>query len=147
MEAGTLVETLLAYDHQLIKEAWCWMQVWYKTDSNRPPPPTNIMLALIIEEYVELYPQVPPPGNNIITKTDPFAINESISLMENIGWEVRHLWRHRSGGGASCIREENLQYWLAAATWEEQPDTANWEQVVEIFQAAFRDCRPPTECM
>ena len=24
---------------------------------------------------------------------------------------------------------------------------ANWEQVVEIFQSAFRDCRPPTECM
>ena len=49
-------------------------------------------------------------------------------------------------GGTSGIRSEHLQSWLTAATREEQPDTANWDRVVEILHTAFQDVRLPTEC-
>ena len=75
------------------------MKGWYKTATNRPPPPAHIMLALITEEHVELYRRVPPHRDSITIKTAPYAIDESTPFMDKISWEVRRLWRHCLGGG------------------------------------------------
>ena len=139
------METLLTSDPPLVKEAWRWMQGWYKTAYNLPPPPVCISLAHITAEQVEVYRKVPPPGDNMTIETSPFSIDDYIPLMDKIEWSVYRLWRHLSGR-ASSMQAEHLQYWLTATTHKEQPDTANWERVVEILQTAFRDDRISTEC-
>ena len=65
--------------------------------------------------------------------------------MDEIDWALHRLRHHRSGG-ASDMRVDHLNPWLALATWEERTDISNWEQVVEILQASFGDGRITKEC-
>ena len=113
--------------------------------SKRPPPPARINIVQINVVRVELYLQVPPPGDKIPVKTYPFAINDNILLMDKIEWSVCCLRCHRSGG-TSNIRAEHLQYWLVGEKREERLDTENWDRVVEILQTYFWYDRLPTEC-
>ena len=71
------------------------MQGWYKTVSNRPPTPSQVKLAKITTEMVEIYRQVPPPlGDKITIEADLFSIDDSIPSMADIKWVVHRLWSH-----------------------------------------------------
>ena len=64
-KAGSAVESLLAFDPPLIREAWIWMQGWYKATVNRPPTPAIVALATMKAEREELYQHVPLTGEPI----------------------------------------------------------------------------------
>ena len=93
--------------------------------SNLPPPPSNITLANIMEDRVDIYRQVPPHWDNITVDMGPFVIDDYITIMDNIKWVVRHLRRYRLVG-MSDIQAEYFQSLLAIATCEKQTDMANW---------------------
>ena len=57
---------------------------------------------------------------------------------KEIAEAVLRLKLHRAGG-PSGMRAEHLRMWLRAATQEIYPDPGNWEKVVAIIQAAFRE--------
>ena len=64
-DAGKDVEALLGGDPPNAKEAWRRMKGWYKAAVNRAPPPARATLERITAERIELYSQVPSPGDNI----------------------------------------------------------------------------------
>ena len=66
----------------------------------------------------------------------PFPVDDSIPVDKDITWEVRRLHLNRSDR-PSVIRAEHLRQWLIAATWDDTPDSTNWQKVVSIVQAAF----------
>ena len=37
------------------------------------------------------------------------------------------------------MRAEHLRQWLIAATWDDSLDSTNWQNIVDIVQAEFRD--------
>ena len=108
------METLLTSDRPLLNEALRKMQGWYKTASDHPLYPVRITLANIMADQVEIYLQVPPPGDSISIDTYPFPIDYSIYMVENIEWAVCCLRYHQSGGIYN-MRTESFQSWLEAA--------------------------------
>ena len=64
-DAGKDLEALLGEDPPNAKEAWRRMKGWYRATANRGPPPARATLERITAERVELYSQVPSPGDNI----------------------------------------------------------------------------------
>ena len=94
---------------------------------------------------MDLYRRVPPLGYIIPINTAPFSIDDSIPFMGKIEWAVRLLHIHLSWG-ASGMREDHLNYWLAEVTWKERPDTANWDRLVKIIQVVLGYGRLPKEC-
>ena len=113
-DAGKDVETLLGEDSPNAKEAWRRMKGWYRAAANRGLPPARDTLERITAERVELYSQVPSPGDNIPVNVKPAEIDDSVPTEDEIAEEVTKLRRNRSGG-ASRIRAEHLKGWLAAA--------------------------------
>ena len=83
-EAGTVAETLLVSDPPLVKETCHRIQGQYKTSSNRTPTPAFIKLSQITVYWVELYCRVPPTWCHIPKETAPFAIYDSIPMMDYI---------------------------------------------------------------
>ena len=70
-DAGKDVEALLGGDPPNMKEARRRMKGWYKAAVNRAPPPARATLEQITAERVELYSQVPSPGDNILVSVNP----------------------------------------------------------------------------
>ena len=112
-DAGKDVDALLGGDTPNAKEAWRRMKGWYKAAVNRAPPPARAMLERITAEQVELYRQVPSPGDNILVTVNPSEIDDLVPTEDEIAEAVKKL-KNRSGG-PSRIREEHLKGWLAAA--------------------------------
>ena len=54
-EAGRTIDSLLASDPPLVREAWVRMEGWQRYTSNRPQPPARISLDTLTAERVELY--------------------------------------------------------------------------------------------
>ena len=96
-----------------------------------PPPPIRVAIAIITAERVELYQNVPPPGQPIHVGVQPLPVDDSIPEDKEIAWAVRQLLQNRSGG-LSGMRAEHLRQWLIAATWDDTPDATNWLKVVNI---------------
>ena len=65
-DAGKDVEALLGEDPPNTKEAWRRMKGWYRAAANRGLPPARATFERIMAERVELYSQVPSPGDNIL---------------------------------------------------------------------------------
>ena len=105
-ESGKDVETLLGEDPPNAKEAWRRMKGWYRAAANRGPSPAQATLERITAERVELYSQVPSPGENIP--------DDSVPTEDEIAEAIMKLSRNRSGG-PSRIRAEHLKGWLAEA--------------------------------
>ena len=113
------------------------MKGWYRAAANRGPPPARATLELITAERVELYSQVPSPGDNIP--------DDLVPTEDKIAEAVTKLRRNRWGGGASRIRAEHQKGWLAATkrgglaeekgeekTDAEEKDEELWGKVVEM---------------
>ena len=64
-DAGKDVDALLGEDPPNAKEVWRRMKGWYRAAAYRGPPPARATLEWITAERVELYSQVPSPGDNI----------------------------------------------------------------------------------
>ena len=111
-EAGKDVEALLGEDPPNSKEAWRRMKGWYRAAANRGPPPARATLERITAERVELYSLVPSPGDNIPVNVKLYEIDDSVPTEDEIAEAVTKMRRNRSGG-ASRIRAEHLQGWLA----------------------------------
>ena len=77
-DAGKDVEALLGEDPPNAKEAWQRMKGWYRSAANRGPPPARATLERITAERVELYSQVPSPGDNIPVTVKPAEIYDSV---------------------------------------------------------------------
>ena len=83
-ESGSAVESLLASDPPLIREAWIQMQGWYKDAIEHPPPPSIVSLAKMTGEREELYRHVPSPGEPIPVGDLTFLVDDDIPEDEEI---------------------------------------------------------------
>ena len=92
------MEALLGEDPPNAKEAWRRMKGWYRAAENRGPPPARATLERITAERVELYIQVPSPGDNIPVTVNPAEIDDSVPTEDKIAEAVTKLRRNRSGG-------------------------------------------------
>ena len=113
-EAGAEVETLMGSDPPLHQESWHWIKGWYKAAVNCTKLPAWVTLERVTVDRLELYSYVPPPGTNIPISVQPFPLDNSVPMEDNIEWEVTQLRNHRSGG-ASGMRAEHLKRWMATA--------------------------------
>ena len=136
-EAGSAVESLHTSDTPLIQEAWIRIG-WYKDTVDRPLAPSRVAIATMMAERVELYRNVPLPGQPIPAGVQPLPVDDTTPKDADIAWAVRRLFRNRSGG-PSGMRAEHLRQRLIATTWEDIPDATNWLKVVAIVQAALFD--------
>ena len=74
------------------------MKGWYKDAVNRAPPPARATLERITAERVELYSQVPSPGDNILVTVNPSEIDDSVPTEDEIAEAFTKLQRNRSEG-------------------------------------------------
>ena len=113
------METLLGLYPPLRREAWHRLKGWYWDVANRAPPPAQVNLKRITAERVDLYSYVPPLGDNISVAVEPFPVDYSVPMEDNIDWAVtqlhNHLFRWPSG-----MRAEHLKGWIAAARKKEK---------------------------
>jgi hypothetical protein len=72
-------------------------------------------------EFGNLYAQVAPPGAPIPVLVEPFPVDNTYPMEEEIPAAVQHL-RANKGPGPSGMRTDHLKGWLAAATKVEAPD-------------------------
>ena len=117
-EAGHTIESLLASDPPLVREAWVRMRECYRDVANRPPPPERVYLEALTEERVEIYAHNPPPRQPIPIEVAPFPVYDNIPGEEEISKAVLQLRLHRAGG-PSGISSKHLRMWLRAEIWEE----------------------------
>ena len=82
--AGTDVEALLGGDPPNAKEVWRRTKGWYRAAVNRAPSPALATLERITAERVELYRNVPPPGDNIPVTVTPSDIDELVPTEDEI---------------------------------------------------------------
>ena len=47
---------------------------------------------------MDLYIYVPTPGENILVSVEPFPVDDSVPMEDEIEWAVTRLQNHRSGG-------------------------------------------------
>ena len=87
---------------------------------------------------MELYAHIPPPGWPIAIEVAPFPVDDNIPRGGGVVEAMLRLQLHRAGGPPS-IRAKHLSMWLCAATQEEDPDPGNWNMVIVIIQAVFRE--------
>ena len=85
-----------------------------------------------------LYRHEPTTGRATPVEVTPFPIEESILEEAEVVEAVNHLL-------FNClveplgVRAENLHQWLQEATQEKDLDATNWEKVVVLVQAEFRE--------
>ena len=72
----------------------------------------------------------PPRGEMIPISVPPSPINNSVPTEEEVEWEVRRLWGHRSGG-PSQVRSENLREWLREHRAEKSAEAKAKEEKAE----------------
>ena len=96
----------------LHKEAWYWMKVWYRAAVDRAPPFAWVTLKRIMAECVDIYSQVPPPGENSPVQVNPSQVIDSVPTEDKIKWSVRRLRNNRSRLPLE-MRAEHLKGWLA----------------------------------
>ena len=77
-DTGKNAEALLGEDPPNAKEAWRQMKGWHRAAANRGLPPARATLERIMAERVELYSQVPSPGDNIPVTVKPAEIDDSV---------------------------------------------------------------------
>ena len=93
---------LLGSDPPLHREACHRIKGWYRDAVNHAPPPAHVILEWIMAERVELHSYFPSPGANIPISVDPFPVDDSVSMENDIEWAVKRLRNHRSGERQGC---------------------------------------------
>ena len=80
------MESLLASDPPLIREAWIRMRGWYKDAVDHPPPPSRVTIYHMMAEWVELYRHVPFSGQPIPVVVTPLHIDKLVPKDKEITW-------------------------------------------------------------
>ena len=80
------MEKLLGSDPTPHREAWNRLKGWYWAAVDCALPPAWVTLEQITAERVELYSYVPPPGENIPVSIDPFPVDDSVPMEDEIEW-------------------------------------------------------------
>ena len=62
---------------------------WYQAAAKRVPPPAWVTLERIMEERVNLYIYVPPPGENTPVSVEPFPVDDSLLMEDEIKCAVK----------------------------------------------------------
>ena len=75
-------------------------------------------------ERVVLYSWVPLLGDSVPVEIEPFEVEDGVTDEGEIKWAVKRL-RNNRAGGASCMRAEDLEGWLATARRGEKGETAD----------------------
>ena len=68
------MESLLASDLPLIREAWIRIQGWYMEAFERPPPQAIVAVSTMTAVREELYQNVPSSGEPIPVEDTPFHL-------------------------------------------------------------------------
>ena len=113
-KAGEEVERMLGPDPPLHQEALHWMKEWYWAAVNRALLPAWFTRERITAEQVDLYRYIPPLAENIPISDEPFPVEYSVPVEDEIYWAVKQLRNHRSGG-TSGMRAEHIKGWLVEA--------------------------------
>ena len=135
---GSEMKYLLVSDFPLIQEAWIQMRGLYKKAVDRTPTPSRVATATMMEEQVDIYCHVSPPGQPIPMGDLNFLVDDSITEDKETAWEVRRI-RLNHSGGLLGMKAEHLRQWLVYYTQDNSRDATNWQKVVAIVQEAFRD--------
>ena len=98
------------------------MKGWYKVVAGRALLPARLTIKRITEERVALHHHIPPPRENIPISVDPFLLDGSVTMEDDIEWAVQRL-RDNHSSSPYGIRAEHLQQWLWKAHNSEE-DTA-----------------------
>ena len=53
--------------------------------------PARVTFEWITEEQVDLYSYVPPPEANIPLSVDPYPVDDSVTMEDDIEWAVKRL--------------------------------------------------------
>ena len=85
-----------------------WMNEWYKSAFDCAPPTAQVTLELITAERVDLYFQVPPPGEKIPASVKPFQVEDWVPTKDDIEWAVMRFQNNRSGV-SSGMRADHLK--------------------------------------
>ena len=125
------MEKLLGLEPTLHLEAWHQLKGWYRAAVDCAPPPARVTLERIMAERVDLYRYVPTPGVNISISVEPLPVDDLVPTEDKVGWEVKRLQNHRSGGPFG-MWAEHLNGWLATAKKKEKEEaTAKQENPTE----------------
>ena len=95
----------------------------YRAAVDRVSPPASVTLECITAERIDLYLQVPPPGDNIPISVESFQVEHLVPTEDEMEWAVRQLRNNRSGGPLG-MRAEHLKRWLAEARKEDAAEGA-----------------------
>ena len=96
-KAGSMVESILASNPHMIREAWIQMRGWYKDAVDCPPPLARVTIYHITEEQVDMYWHIPFPVQSIPVERNPFPIEKSFPKDKDISWVVRRIRPNRLG--------------------------------------------------
>ena len=66
---------MLGSDPLIHREAWHWMNGWYRAAVDRALLPAWVARKRITAERVDLYRYMPTPGKNIPVYVEPFLID------------------------------------------------------------------------
>jgi hypothetical protein len=95
-------------------------------------------------EYGELFANQPSTGDPIPVLVAPFEFNDMNPTDKEIGAAVGRL-HSRKSPGPSGMRPEDLKEWRDAAWWDKDPDTTEWDKLVELVQRIFETGNLPME--
>ena len=110
------MESLLASDLTLIREAWIRMLVWYKESLDRHPPPARVDLVTMTSEREEISGHVPSPVEPIPVEDPPFLfLVDDFTLEDEEITRAKHMLLLNCSGGPSGFRAKHICQWLVAA--------------------------------
>ena len=125
-EAVAEVETLLGLDPPLHQEYWHRLKGWYQDAVDHAPPPTWVTLEQITADRVDL--------SNTPISVEPFQVDDSVPMEDEIQWTVKRLQNHRSGD-TSRMWAKHLKGWLVVARNNEKEEAAYREETTESSRA------------
>jgi hypothetical protein len=129
-----LIEVLLG-QHNLCG-AWRTLKVWYRHASGRTNKPSRVDLAELQTEYGELFANQPSTGDQIPVLVSPFEVNDMNPTDKETGAALGRL-HSRNSPGPSGMRPEDLKEWWDTASRDKDPDTKEWDKLVELVQHIF----------
>ena len=88
----------MGLDPPLHWEAWHRIKGWYKAAVDRAPLPARVTLERITAERVELYRYLLTPGTNIPISVQPFPLDYSVPMEDEVEWVLTRLQNHCSRG-------------------------------------------------
>jgi hypothetical protein len=127
-----------------LRGVWRTLKTRYLHASGRTTKPPKIDLTELQTEYGVLFANQPSTGYPIPVLVSPFYVNDMTPTDKEIGAAVRGL-HSRNSPGPSGMRPDDLKEWWDTAWRDKDPDTTEWEKLVELVQHIFETGNLPLE--